>query len=319
MGAVDSVTRGRVDDVTTAWLIGIARHKLVDHWRRVERDQRRLTAVADEPATAGRRRPVGRPARRARRPRRARAARRPPPLGAHAALPRRPERPGVRRRPRPHRPRHRGPARAGQAGVPRHLRGGGGGRDDDPFEQLRVDDEPGAPDRRFVAGLRNRLVAALEAAGLPTIDLPDRSTTVTDTATATAAAHDQRPRRRRPSRRTSPSPAARRRSTGTWPCSAPSSRSRYTGDDGRIGHAELTIGGAEFMLSDEYPEFGAGHRVADDARRHAVLDAPRGARRRRRLRPGRRRRPRPRRPASPTTRPTAPARSTWSTRSGTAG
>jgi RNA polymerase sigma-70 factor (ECF subfamily) len=52
MGAVDSVTRGRVDEVTTAWLIGIARHKLVDHWRRVERDQRRLTAVADEPATA---------------------------------------------------------------------------------------------------------------------------------------------------------------------------------------------------------------------------------------------------------------------------
>ena len=51
MGAVDAVTRGRVDDVTTAWLIGIARHKLVDHWRRVERDQRRLTAVAEEPAT----------------------------------------------------------------------------------------------------------------------------------------------------------------------------------------------------------------------------------------------------------------------------
>ena len=31
---------------------------------------------------------------------------------------------------------------------------------------------------------------------------------------------------------------------------------RYTGDDGRIGHAELTIGGAPFMLSDEYPELG---------------------------------------------------------------
>ena len=35
-------------------------------------------------------------------------------------------------------------------------------------------------------------------------------------------------------------------------------QTRYTGDDGRIGHAELTIGGARFMLSDEYPEFGAG-------------------------------------------------------------
>jgi RNA polymerase sigma-70 factor (ECF subfamily) len=52
MGAVDTVTRGRVDEVTTAWLIGIARHKLVDHWRRVEREQRRLTAVADETETA---------------------------------------------------------------------------------------------------------------------------------------------------------------------------------------------------------------------------------------------------------------------------
>ena len=53
MGAVDSVTRGRVDEVTTAWLIGIARHKLVDHWRQVEREQRRLTAVTEEPTAAG--------------------------------------------------------------------------------------------------------------------------------------------------------------------------------------------------------------------------------------------------------------------------
>jgi uncharacterized glyoxalase superfamily protein PhnB len=29
---------------------------------------------------------------------------------------------------------------------------------------------------------------------------------------------------------------------------------RYTADDGRIGHAEMSIGGATFMLSDEYPE-----------------------------------------------------------------
>jgi RNA polymerase sigma-70 factor (ECF subfamily) len=51
MGAVDAITRGNVHDVTTGWLIGIARHKLVDHWRRVERDQRRLSAVAEEPST----------------------------------------------------------------------------------------------------------------------------------------------------------------------------------------------------------------------------------------------------------------------------
>ena len=48
-GAVDGIRRGVVDDVTTAWLIGIARHKLVDHWRRAEREQRRLHAVADDP------------------------------------------------------------------------------------------------------------------------------------------------------------------------------------------------------------------------------------------------------------------------------
>jgi RNA polymerase sigma-70 factor, ECF subfamily len=52
MGAVDAIVRGRVDVVTTGWLIGIARHKLVDHWRRLEREQRRLTAVAEEPSTA---------------------------------------------------------------------------------------------------------------------------------------------------------------------------------------------------------------------------------------------------------------------------
>ena len=33
---------------------------------------------------------------------------------------------------------------------------------------------------------------------------------------------------------------------------------RYTGDDGRVGHAELSIEGATFMLSDEYPEVGRG-------------------------------------------------------------
>ncbi len=48
LAAVASIQRGAVERVTTAWLIGIARHKLVDHWRRVERDQRNLRAV-DEP------------------------------------------------------------------------------------------------------------------------------------------------------------------------------------------------------------------------------------------------------------------------------
>lgn len=50
LAAVESVRRSVVADVTVAWLIGIARHKIVDHWRRVERDTRRLQAVEDNSA-----------------------------------------------------------------------------------------------------------------------------------------------------------------------------------------------------------------------------------------------------------------------------
>ena len=48
MAAVASIKAGKVSTVTVAWLIGIARHKLVDHWRRTEREERRLKAVAGE-------------------------------------------------------------------------------------------------------------------------------------------------------------------------------------------------------------------------------------------------------------------------------
>jgi RNA polymerase sigma-70 factor (ECF subfamily) len=34
---------------TTGWLVGIARHKLVDHWRAAERERRGLRAVESEP------------------------------------------------------------------------------------------------------------------------------------------------------------------------------------------------------------------------------------------------------------------------------
>ena len=49
LAAVDAVQRDSVPDLTIAWLIGVARHKLVDHWRRRERETRALTAVADDP------------------------------------------------------------------------------------------------------------------------------------------------------------------------------------------------------------------------------------------------------------------------------
>lgn len=49
LAAVDAVRRDAVGELTTAWLIGVARHKLVDHWRRQEREQRQLTVIGTEP------------------------------------------------------------------------------------------------------------------------------------------------------------------------------------------------------------------------------------------------------------------------------
>ena len=49
LAAADAVRRDRASGLSIAWLIGVARHKLVDHWRRHERDQRMLAVVAAEP------------------------------------------------------------------------------------------------------------------------------------------------------------------------------------------------------------------------------------------------------------------------------
>jgi RNA polymerase sigma-70 factor, ECF subfamily len=49
LGAADAVRRGAAPRVDVPWLIGIARHKLVDQWRRAAREQRNLRAVAGEP------------------------------------------------------------------------------------------------------------------------------------------------------------------------------------------------------------------------------------------------------------------------------
>lgn len=45
MAAVDGLERQAAPVPTVAWLVGIARHKLVDHWRRTEREQRNLAAA----------------------------------------------------------------------------------------------------------------------------------------------------------------------------------------------------------------------------------------------------------------------------------
>ena len=122
----------------------------------------------------------------------------------------------------------------------------------DPFDDLRLLAElepPVQPDPRFVARLRARVAAALTADldDLPVVDLPERRTTVTEPTTA---------------------PATPTVTIQPYICVNPAAEAiawygdvfeavetvRYTGDDGRIGHAEISIGGAEVMLSDPYPE-----------------------------------------------------------------
>lgn len=48
LAAVAACRKESPPDLSVAWLIGVARHKLVDHWRRVEREQRGLRLVAGE-------------------------------------------------------------------------------------------------------------------------------------------------------------------------------------------------------------------------------------------------------------------------------
>lgn len=51
VAAVAAVRRRQVQQVSLAWLVSVARHKLVDHWRRVAREQRGLSAVEQEQGT----------------------------------------------------------------------------------------------------------------------------------------------------------------------------------------------------------------------------------------------------------------------------
>ena len=230
MAAVDSIHRSVVRDVTVAWLIGIARHKLVDHWRRVERDERRLNAIAgelddhhDDPWDAQLDVMTARDV-----------------LGElGAASPSRPDL-ALRRRPArsPRWPLELGRTtqateallvRARRSAVPQTPgRLERGGVRMNPFEQLRIDDataSPATPDPRFASRLR----AQLEAALAPVIQLPERPdqdrTPMTDTAhhhghrpprphPDPRAVH-RRPRRRRGARRGTPTPSAASRPSGT--------------------------------------------------------------------------------------------------------
>jgi uncharacterized glyoxalase superfamily protein PhnB len=111
----------------------------------------------------------------------------------------------------------------------------------DAFDVLRRPDAPIAPNDAFAKRLHQRLTTELapllEPAITPVI-APERPTTMTITpylaVRGAVAALD-----------------FYRDAFGAV------ETQRLVGDDGRIGHAEITIGGARVMLADEYPEVDA--------------------------------------------------------------
>lgn len=124
----------------------------------------------------------------------------------------------------------------------------------DPFEELAAPVERQQPRPSFVRELRSRLLAELDLPASdptepPTVDLPERKSTMSTTAPAPAVAstpvlpyltvHDGA-------------------AAIDWYVDALGAveQFRVVGDDGKLGHAELLFGDARVMLSDEYPEIG---------------------------------------------------------------
>jgi RNA polymerase sigma-70 factor (ECF subfamily) len=50
LAAVHAARKPGLAEPSVPWLIGVARHKLADHWRRTEREQRGLRLLGSEPA-----------------------------------------------------------------------------------------------------------------------------------------------------------------------------------------------------------------------------------------------------------------------------
>ncbi len=120
----------------------------------------------------------------------------------------------------------------------------------DPFESLAAPMHDGAPRAAFLRRLRAQLVEALDLI----VDIPPRSTSMTATSPTAPAELD-----RRPDIGSVVTPylcvhdgAAALTFYGAAFGAVESSR--VVMDDGRLGHAEFTIGSARFYLSDEFPE-----------------------------------------------------------------
>ncbi len=124
----------------------------------------------------------------------------------------------------------------------------------DPFEQLAEPTEPRLPRPSFRRALRARLVDELDLADTDTtIDLPERKTTMSTTPPTTTPASTTA---------TVVTPYLTVHDANAaiaWYAEAFGAVEQFrvvSDDDGRVGHAELTIGDAHVMLSDEHPEVG---------------------------------------------------------------
>ena len=114
----------------------------------------------------------------------------------------------------------------------------------DPFDSLVADTTPVSPSARFTAELRTRLINALEipmsdtanpVTANPVTANPVTANTVTPYLCVNGAA------------------AAIDFYVAAF---GAVEHHRMVGDDGRIGHAEISIGTSRLMLADEYPEVG---------------------------------------------------------------
>jgi len=114
----------------------------------------------------------------------------------------------------------------------------------DPFDALRITDTPLDPRPEFTAELRRTLATALENTMTDTLS----TTAASPTATGTQA----------PERQTITAYISVRNATAALAFYVDAfdavEISRLVSDDGRIGHAEITIGTSRLMLADEYPE-----------------------------------------------------------------
>jgi uncharacterized glyoxalase superfamily protein PhnB len=114
----------------------------------------------------------------------------------------------------------------------------------DPLEALRSFTAPRAPRPEFATALRRRLEAALDPDGA-TSRVPE-PTEVPAVATPTIVQSPLSPYLM--------IAGAARAIDWYRDVFGAIETTRFVGDDGRIGHAEIEIGGAQVLLADEYPE-----------------------------------------------------------------